>query len=443
MKPVYGIDLGTTNSLIGVHGKLLTGLVSSNVDIRTRQEVPRDVISDDIVASYKTDMSMGESGELAITCSTVVLKELVKRVKDSFNEDVEDVVISVPAYFSTSQREAVYKAAGDAGLNVRRLINEPTAAAIYLCKDYSDLVVVYDLGGGTFDVSIVDSRLGNYTVIATDGKVLGGDNLDSAMVDTVIKETKMPLRLCSKQNRSKMRSTMRLVKESIQRDGKDVEVRLGEFGFDKNYTFTVSKYKELVDEVFGETIDRTEYLISKHIPVSDVERPKLVLVGGSSSCPYLKELIRERLDVEVVEDELKPDLVVAQGVSIYANMVETGEAADMVDDVTKRLCIEEAGGQTLTIIDSNSVIPCTNSIVVSNIKKSTTLELRLYQGDSIIAKNNAYIGTLKYDYGREVEVGEGVVEVTVNVSVDGVISLKACEILYGPESEQEIELTAR
>lgn len=440
---VFGIDLGTTNSLIGTNGSLLSGLVSSNVDIRRRCEVPRDVITDDIVASYKTDMSIGESGKLAVTCSTVILKELAKRVHDEHGFDVKDVVISVPAYFSTSQREAVYKAADEAGLNVMCLINEPTAAAIYLCQDYEDLIVVYDLGGGTFDVSIVDSRLGRYTVIATDGLTIGGDNLDKALVDLMIKKKKIPLRLRGEKTKAKMKLVLRLAKEEIQVTRSDVKVDMSEFGIDDTFILTVEDYKQVVYDTFSDTFDTTAYLIDKYIPVSDVRKPKLILVGGSTNCPYLKDIIVNELDVDVVQDSLKPDYVVAKGVSIYAGMVESGEAETNVDDVTKRLCIEDASGKTITIIESNSIIPCTNSIVVSNSTTSNKLSLKMYQGDALMAEKNYYIGTLEYNFNRVVEKDAGIVEVIVSVSRDGIVSLKACEVLYGDSSMQEIELKIR
>lgn len=441
---IFGIDLGTTNSLIGTGDRLLTGLVSSSVDMSTKTQVPRDVISDTVVSSYKTDMSMGTDGKLSIQCSAVILKTLAEMAERRYGEPVEEVVISVPAYFTTSQREAVYEAAKIAGLKVNCLINEPTAAAIYLCKDIKELVVVYDLGGGTFDVSIVDSRLGNYAVIATDGIVLGGDNLDRALADRALKDCSVPIRNRGKQNIKKLCVQMRLAKEQIQKMRQDIYVDMREYdGKVSDFVLTEDIYKEVVYNTFYETFIKTSYLINKYIPASDIKRPKLVLVGGSSSCPYLKDMIREQLDVEVVEDDLQPDLIVAKGVSIYAGMLNEGNVESIVEDVTKRLCIEDSKGTSLTIIDSNTVLPCENTITVANSKDTNILLLKLYQGDSIIAKKNAYIGTLKYDYEREVKADEGFVEVTVNVTRDGIISLSACEPLFGDESRQSIELVAR
>lgn len=438
---IFGIDLGTTNSLIGIGENLLTGMISSSVDVAAKRQVKRDEVSEDIVSSYKTNISMSPDGQLSIQCSAIILKELAKLGSRRYGEEVKNVVVSVPAYFSTSQREAVYKAVEIADLNLKALINEPTAAALYVCRDIKDLIVVYDLGGGTFDVSIVDSRMGTYSVIATDGIVLGGDDLDQAIVDDAIAECRVPIRFRSKLGLKKMKSKMRLAKEEIQRIHSDVFVDLSDFGTSEDYVLTEDKYRRLVRSVFGKTMDMTNFIVSKNIPSS--ERPKVVFIGGSSSCPYLKEMLKSEVDMEEVESDVNPDLIVAKGVALYAQLLQEGKATTYVEDVTKRLCIEDESGRGITVIDSNSIIPCRNSITVNNSKTGDELSLKLYQGDSIVAKNNDYVGTLVYDYGREVEQNEGVVEVTVEVSVDGVISLIANEVLFGDEFAQEIKLTAR
>ena len=437
---IFGIDLGTTNSLIGIGDTLLTGLVSSNVDVSKKKQVKRDIVMDSVVSSYKTDMSMGTEGQLAIQCSAIVLNELARLGERRYGERVEEVVISVPAYFSTSQREAVYKAAEIAGLTVRGLINEPTAAALYLCHDIKDLIVVYDLGGGTFDVSIVDSRTGTYSVIATDGIVLGGDDLDTAIVNDAITECKIPIRFRSKQNIKQICNKIRLAKEEIQKTRTSVYVDLSGYNAIKGYILTEERYRKLIKEVFGKTIHMTNFIINKNIP--SCETPKIVFVGGSSNCPYLKEILKEEIEIEEIESNINPDLIVAKGVAIYAELMNEGKVKGFIEDVTKRLCIEEASGKSITIIESNTIIPCKSTITVSNSEDCDTLRLKLYQGDSIVARNNSYIGTLVYDYGRVVNTKDGVVEVTVEVSNDGIILLSANEILFGEEYAQKITLTA-
>lgn len=438
---VYGIDLGTTNSLIGNGDKLFSGLVSSNVDIKKKKQVERDEVSPDIVASYKTDMSIGADGQEAVVCSSIILRELADQASKQTNEVVKDVIVSVPAYFSTSQREAVNKAADMAGLDVKCLINEPTAASLYVCRDMKDLIVVYDLGGGTFDITIIDARAGNYTVIATDGCVLGGDDLDNALVEEVIKVAKIPIRYRNAANKKRLKNMMRHAKENLQAMRSDVLVDLADFGIEMKYTLSVERYKQIVKDVFWETIRRTQYVISNNLPAS--EEPKIIFVGGSTNCPYLKEMVLDALGIEEVIGDCAPDLTVAKGVALYAEMYEQGIAFDIVDDVTKRLCIEDSFGKTITLIDGNTIIPASGNVVVTNSTADSILRLRLYQGDSAIAAKNAYIGTLEYDYGRVMEVDSGIVKVTANVTRDGIIKLAAEQLLLGAVSYQEIQLQSR
>lgn len=441
VKMVFGIDLGTTNSLIGSGDKMFSGLVSSNVDIKARKQVARDAVSQDIVASYKTDMSIGTDGQEAVLCSSIILKELADEAEKQTGEKVQDVIVSVPAYFSTSQREAVNKAAEMAGLNLKCLINEPTAASLYVCRDMKDLIVVYDLGGGTFDITVIDARLGNYTVIATDGKVLGGDDFDNALVEEVINIKKIPIRYRNNINKRKLKNKVRQAKEQLQLLRDNVFVDLTDFGISTPYELTVERYKEIMHDVFWETIVRTKYVITNNLPAS--EQPKLIFVGGSTNCPYLREMVTEALELEEVMSDCAPDLTVAKGVALYAEMYEQGIAFDIVDDVTKRLCIEDSMGKTVTVIDGNTILPASGSVIMSNATQDSELRLRLFQGDSAIAANNAYIGTLVYDYHRVMDIESGIVKVTANVSRDGIIKLAAEQLLLGPTSRQEIQLQSR
>lgn len=431
----FGIDLGTTNSLIGYGDELYSKLVSSNVDIVKAQQVDREVVGPDIVSSYKINMSTESTGELPIQCSSIILRELAEQATRRSGEECKDVIISVPYYFTHIQREAVKEAARRAGLNFQGLINEPTAAALYTCSDIRDLVVVYDLGGGTFDVSIVDSRVSGYNVIATDGMVCGGDDLDKALVETVIKDCKIPLRFQTKDFRKRLKSVMRLAKEQIQKQRCDIYVDLSQL-VDipcQDYVLTEEKYRELVEKVFGQTIDMTQNLIDSNVGSQD--RPHIVYVGGSSNCPYLKEMIEENLGLQEIKADIAPDYVVAKGVAYYAKLFDEGKVDGFVNDVTKRLSIEDSAGRTIEIIKNNMTIPCKGTTFVHNTDRTDELKLRLYQGDSIMAANNDYIGSMVYKFDQVMEPGEGYVEVGVFVDRDGVIVLSAKDI-WGTDTQE-------
>lgn len=435
----YGIDLGTTNSLIGNGENLFTGLVSSSVNIATGQQVDRNQFGEDIVSSYKVNMSTGKEGQLSIKASSIILKDLVNKANMKTGSWSKDVVISVPAKFSSTQRSAVAEAAKIAGLNLKGLINEPTAAALYVCREMKDLVIVYDLGGGTFDISVLDSRIGLYTVVASDGRILAGDDFDEALMDGAIKERNIKIRLRSEKNMSHFKTLMRNAKETLQLQRCTQYVDMSMFGESKPYELTVDTYVETMKNVFRETIDLTEYVLRGNVP--ECEKPKIVFVGGSTACPYLRDWVSKSLGLEVYGCDINPDLLVAKGVALYAEMLEQGKVEELVEDVTRRLCIEDKSGRAKTIIEKNSIIPIKSSIQVTNNKASRYLELRLYQGDCLLASENEYIGTLVYDYGCEMEAGEGYIEVEVKVDRNGIVTLKGIDILTG--IEQDITLTMR
>lgn len=438
---IYGIDLGTTNSLIGSGEDLYTGLVSSNVNLDKKVCVARDSYEENTIASYKTDMGLGLEGATSVSCSSVVLKHLAKVAAKRSGETVKDVVITVPAYFSASQREAVIRAASQADLNVIRLLNEPTAASFYVCRDRKELVVVFDLGGGTFDVTIVDSRTGMYSVQATSGSILGGDDLDQYLVNLIIETSKVKVRYRTASSKRKLLVLVRQAKESIQKTGDDVYIPMSDFKCDSDFLLTDDIYKNAVETVFSRALEMTQYLIAKNIGTVDV--PKIVFVGGSTFCPYLRDFILSNTQLEEIRSNTNPDLIVAKGAAFYAGWLDKGSVDSIVEDVTKRLSIQDSDGNTLTIIDDNSIIPCEGSIIVCNRKTSNKLRLPLYQGDSLLAQNNTYIGTLVYDYGREVEAGEGTVEVFASVTYNGIIELSAVETLYYGAVPTSMTLTAR
>jgi molecular chaperone DnaK (HSP70) len=435
---ICGIDLGTTYSLIGHGNTLYSDLVASAVDLETRQQIDLDDINPNVIHSYKTDMTTGEMGQLPIQCSSIVLRKLADLASRRSGEQITDVVISVPAKFTTTQREATWKAAEKAGLHPKGLINEPTAAAIYACKDYKDLIVVYDLGGGTFDVTILDSRTGDYYVVATDGNGhLAGDNLDKAIADYVMKECHTPILRKSKINLMHLYKACRHAKENLTTYADEQFIEVPEM--DINFKLEKDTYIELMKQTFDSTITLTKQIIGANL--MECDHPKILFVGGSTADKYLREWVKGELQLEELKFDCNPSFIVAKGVSLYAEMVENGRASIEVSDVTNRLAIEMSNGTTETIIEKNSIIPITESYMLVNTEDTQYLNVNLYQGDGTMAIENSYIGTLAYDYGQVMASGAGIVEIEVTVDRDGQVTIMGTDIARN--QTQEIKLVMR
>lgn len=426
---IYGMDLGTTNSMIGLGDELISEMVPSIAKIETEEAGEKLRHDFDTSRSFKVDISLGNEGKESVVASSLVLKEM-KRIAEEKGYNVKDVVISVPAYFSDNQRQATRRAAEMAGMNVVSLINEPTAAAMFYSKNMKDLTLVFDLGGGTFDVSVIDSRFGNYDVQSTDGVKVGGDNLDSAIMKYILKEAKFALHHLTKSELGEIKYLCEQAKIAIQKTRSDYVFDFTKFEDkvkDFYPTLSVSMYKELMKTVFAGTISTTKQVIAQSIQYGD--KFQILLVGGSTRCPFLQEWLADEVGVKPAKLTYNPDKIVGQGACLYAKMVETGEAEILVSDVTKALSIGMHDGTVRNIIMKNSKVPITDTLMVTNPVESSGLELKLYQGDSALAVNNEYIGTLRYDFGEVKEVNTANVKITVSVASDGVISFKAKEPL--------------
>ena len=371
---------------------------------------------------------MGIEGITPRQASKCVIEELCRQVKD---DKVENVVISVPAYFSDSQRSATITAATLAGLEVKGLVNEPTAAAMYIAQNKKGLFVVYDLGGGTFDVSIIDSRFGNYDVQATKGIVIGGDNFDEMLMRYFVKEGHVPVHKKPKEILPEIKLLASRVKVKLQKTRMPVEVDLSRWGGER-ISLSPEVYCQLMRMVFADTINETQILINKYIPDSEVY--DILLVGGSTHCPYLREWIAEVTGKSPAPLTYDPDRVVALGASLYADILERGEIDLQVSDVTRALSIGLFDGTCSNIIPANSKIPLTAEKIYSNPTQATSLILDLYQGESMFSKDNEKIGQLVWDYDCVKAAQEG--QVIVNISIDnsGVITFSAHELLKPPKT---------
>lgn len=435
---IYGIDLGTTNSLIGRGDELYSGLVPSIVNFNTKKAgvQNREIFTDSTIRSFKKDMSMGLEGKLSIAASSIVLQTLVDVIED---EKVENVVITVPAYFTDNNRQATKKAATDIGLNVVRIINEPTAAAIYYNKDKRTLTLVYDLGGGTFDISLIDNRLGPYEVVTTDGNKLGGDNLDIALRTNIMSTAGIAHHRLSDEHIQKLKLLAEEIKVKIQKTRQDVTVSMEEYaytGCSKEYTLTVDTYKTIVRNVFRDTVKKTKRVIKKYIPI---DQPyDFLLVGGSTRDPFLREWLIEELYKEPVPLTYDPDKAVALGAALAAKLLEEGKLDSMLADIiSKPIGIGMLNGTVKQMIPKDARLPITETRPFVNVNEVKGLELSVYQGDSIMVEGCEFLGNMNYDYGRIMEPNKGIVNVTLTVSRDGTIELKA---KHGRKKEESLIL---
>ncbi len=425
----YGIDLGTTNSLIGLHDAgYLSDIVPSCTNLATGETGSSMFDNMDATRSFKVDMSMGKEGYTPRIASANVLKELIKQVK---NDTVKDVVISVPAYFNDNQRSATMASAKAAGLEVKALVNEPTAAAMYIANQKQGLYVVYDLGGGTFDCSIIDSRFGTFDVQATDGRKIGGDNFDANIMRFFIKEGRIPIHKLTPKSRMALQHFASKRKIKMQKKQATFEIDLTEWN-GTTIKFTPEKYRSIMELTFSETINCLKKLLRAWIPSTEVY--SILLVGGSTHCPFLQKWIEVETGQKPAELTYDPDRVVAQGAALYASLLEKGNVSVAVSDVTKQLGIGLYDGTIDVLVPANSKIPLSTEKLLTNKVKASGLELDLYQGTSIFTKDSECIGKLLYNYDGVREAMEGNVIITIKVDMSGVITLSAKELLGKEQS---------
>lgn len=430
---VFGIDLGTTNSLIGLASQnYLSEIVPSCVDMETGDAGAE--YFDDINAfrSFKIDMAMDAMAQKPRYASACVIKKLCKIAEKDTGIKPEEVVVSVPADFNEDQRTATMDSVMRAGLKLKQLVNEPTAAAVYIAGNKKALYVVFDLGGGTFDVSIIDSRFSMYQVLATNGRNLGGDNFDNNIASYLMKNGNTKFQsVVSAGGIQAVKHFAQKIKVKMQKEQKPFDVDLTQFGGGV-LNFTPEDYIGLMKMTFSEAINLTKSLISQNIP--DNEKYEILLVGGSTHCPFLRKWITDVVGCEPEPLTYDPDRVVAQGAAVFADIAEKGNLDTVVSDVTKQLSIGLADGTCQVLVPENSVIPLRKTHTFKNEVAASSLRLALYQGSSPFAKNNHKIGTLVWDYKTPQPAGMGLVQVELIVDRSGVITLSAWELLEEPKT---------
>lgn len=473
MSKTIGIDLGTTNSCVCVYEGGEAKVIANPEGNRTTPSVvafkkgeiivgdaaKRQVVTNkDTVSSVKR--LMGTSEKVHVNnkdytpeeISAMILGDLKKTAEAYLGETVTKAVITVPAYFNDSQRQATKNAGKIAGLEVERIINEPTAAALAYGLDKQDKteqILVYDLGGGTFDVSILELGDGVFEVKSTSGNNhLGGDDFDKKIVDYLVDEFK-------KENGvdlTKDKMAMQRLKDAAEKAKKDLSgmsttqislpfLSQGEDGpLHLELSLTRAKFEDLIRDLVESTKEPVrKALKDAKLSASDID--KVLLVGGSTRIPMVQELVKKELGKEPSKG-VNPDEVVAMGAAIQGGVL-TGEVDDIVllDVTPLSLGIETLGGVCTVLIPRNTTIPTSKSQVFSTAADNQpAVDIHILQGERPMAADNKTLGNFQLTNIPAAPRGVPQIEVTFDIDANGIVNVKAKDL--GTGKEQSITITS-
>ncbi len=474
MAKVVGIDLGTTNSVVAVMEGQSPTVIANSEGSRTTPSVvaftktgerlvgqlaKRQAVTnpDRTISSIKrymgTDHKVKIDGKdyTPQEISSMILQKLVNDASSYLGERVTKAVITVPAYFNDAQRQATKDAGKIAGLDVLRIINEPTAAALAygLDKKGNETILVWDLGGGTFDVSILEVGDGVFEVKATNGDThLGGDDYDHRIVDWLVAEFRKEQGIDLSGDRQAMqRLTEAAEKAKIELSGTvTTSINLPFITADQNgpkhldVTLTRAKFEELTQDLTDRCIQPFKNaLADAKLDVSQID--EVVMVGGSTRMPVIQELVK-KLTGKELNQSVNPDEVVAVGAAIQAGVL-AGEVRDVVllDVTPLSLGLETLGGVNTKLIERNTTIPTRKTQVFTTAEDGqTSVDIRILQGEREMANDNKELGRFRLEGIPAAPRGVPQIEVTFNIDANGIVSVGAKDL--GTGKEQQITITA-
>ncbi len=511
MGRVIGIDLGTTNSAMAYYdgknakiiankeGKNTTPSVVAFTDkgVLVGEPAKRQAITNPERTIYSVKRIMGmmcsepkaaeakkhvqykivdKNGACAVEVdgkvytpqeiSAKILQKLKSDAEEFFGEEVTEAVITVPAYFNDSQRKATQEAGKIAGLNVLRIINEPTAAALAygLDKKGEEKVLVYDLGGGTFDVTVLEIGDGTFQVLSTDGNAfLGGDDFDNRIVEWLISEFKSESGIDLSQDKmalQRLKDAAETAKKELS--GKDeTEINLPFITADATgpkhlvKKLTRAKFEAMIDDLLQETLKHIDTALND-AGLSKDEINEIVMVGGSTRIPKVQELVSNYFNGKKLNKSVNPDEVVALGASIQAGVLK-GDVKDvlLLDVTPLSLGIETLGGVMTKIIEKGTTIPVKKSQVFSTAEDNqSAVTIHVLQGEAELAKDNKSLGQFNLEGIPPAPRGVPQIEVTFDIDANGVLNVSAKDKTSGKEqkititgsstlSEEEIEKMVR